>query len=265
MMKKNKLVCAAAFALCAVLWAGLIAPFFLGAPAAHPATDDFTFAAYTHATWEQTHSIPHVLKDALSYALRTWRDWQGTITGVIVMTLNPAVFSLEHYGVHAVALLALHLVSWFVFLDHVLRRRLGLPRGLSLALYGALSCCSLAFLPDIVEGIYWFNGAWFYTGAQAAALITLVLCDCLAQSRAGRAAKISFAALCLYILGMKYLGFIICTPILVYGITTYFAKASGAQTKLWARIVFAVAVTAIVWITYVPLFGMDLPAGLLFE
>ena len=79
-----------------LFWALLLAPFFFGAQAAHPATDDFTFAVYTHPTWVQTGSVLHVLKDALSYALRTWRDWQGTVTGVIVMTLNPAVFSLAH-------------------------------------------------------------------------------------------------------------------------------------------------------------------------
>ena len=67
-MKKLKLI------LLALVWAALLVPFFLGAPAAHPATDDFTFAIYTHPTWEQTGSIAHVLKDALSYALRTWRD-----------------------------------------------------------------------------------------------------------------------------------------------------------------------------------------------
>ena len=89
-----------------LFWALLLAPFFFGAQAAHPATDDFTFAVYTHPTWVQTGSVLHVLKDALSYALRTWRDWQGTVTGVIVMTLNPAVFSLAHYGAHAVVLLA---------------------------------------------------------------------------------------------------------------------------------------------------------------
>ena len=76
---------------------------------------------------------------------------------------------------------------------------------------------------------------------------------------------ISFAALCLYILGMKYLGFLIVTPFLVYGLTTYFAKATGVETKLWARIVFALAVTAIIWAMYVPLFGMELPVGELFE
>lgn len=76
---------------------------------------------------------------------------------------------------------------------------------------------------------------------------------------------ISFAALCLYILGMKYLGFLIVTPFLVYGLTTYFAKATGVETKLWARIVFALAVTAVIWAMYVPLFGMELPVGELFE
>ena len=198
-MKKLKLL------LAVVFWAVLLAPFFLGAPAAHPATDDFTFSLYTHPTWVQTGSILHVLKDALSYALRTWRDWQGTVTGVIVMTLNPAVFSLEHYGVHAVVLLALQLVSWLVFCGHVLGRRLGLPRGVWVPLYFALSAFGLMFLPDIVEGIYWFNGAWFYTGAQAAALITLVLCDRLSESRAGKKATIAWAVLCcclLFALGM---------------------------------------------------------------
>ena len=198
-MKKVKMLAAV------LLWAALLAPFFQGAPAAHPATDDFTFAVYTHPTWVQTGSLLHVLKDAVSYALRTWRDWQGTVTGVLVMTLNPAVFSLEHYGVHAVILLALHLLSWLEFCAHVLGRRLGLPRGVWLPLYLALSAFGLMFLPDIVEGIYWFNGAWFYTGAQAAALLTLVLCDRLSESRAGRGAQAALAAACcllLFALGM---------------------------------------------------------------
>ena len=187
------------------LWAALLAPFFMGAPAAHPATDDFTFAAYTHPTWFETGSILHVLKDALSYALRTWRDWQGTVTGVIIMTLNPAVFSLEYYGVHAVILLALHLCSWLVFAGHVFGKRLGLAKSVWIPLYLALSAMSLVFLPDIVEGIYWFNGAWFYTGAQAAALITLVLCDRFSESHTGKKRMIAWAVLCcllLFALGM---------------------------------------------------------------
>lgn len=188
-----------------LIWAAVLLPFFLGAQAAHPATDDFTFAAYTHPTWVQTGSLPHVLKDALSYALRTWRDWQGTVTGVILMTLSPVVFAIEHYGVHAVILLCAHLAAWFVFLLHMLGRRLGLNRRVCLHMALALSALSLVFLPDIVEGIYWFNGAWFYTGAQAAALITLVCCDVLSSCRGSRTRTALLALFCaaaLFALGM---------------------------------------------------------------
>ena len=64
---------------------------------------------------------------------------------------------------------------------------------------------------------------------------------------------------------MRFLGFLITTPFLVYGLTTYFAKASKVETKLWVRIVFALAVTGVIWAMYVPLFGMELPVGELFE
>lgn len=188
-----------------LVWALLLLPFFWGAAASHPATDDFTFAAYTHPTWLQTGSLLHVLKDALSYALRTWRDWQGTVTGVILMALNPAVFSIRLYGLHAVALLALDLVAVFVFTEHMFGTRLGLPAGFRFHLCLILSLIQLLFLPDIVEGIYWFNGAWFYMGAQAVALIALVLCDRLAVSRAATWKRAAMAVICaavLFALGM---------------------------------------------------------------
>lgn len=76
---------------------------------------------------------------------------------------------------------------------------------------------------------------------------------------------VTFAALCVYVLAMKYVGFLASTPFLVYGLTTYFAQQSNVKTKLWVRIVFSVAVALIIYGMYVPLFGMTLPAGLLFE
>ena len=72
-------------------------------------------------------------------------------------------------------------------------------------MYLILSLIQLLFLPDIVEGIYWFNGAWFYMGAQAVALITLVLCDRLAVSAATRFHRAVMAIFCaglLFALGM---------------------------------------------------------------
>ena len=76
---------------------------------------------------------------------------------------------------------------------------------------------------------------------------------------------ITFVILCVYVLAMKYLGYLIVTPFLLYGLTTYFAKASGMNTRLWVRIVFSIVVAVAIWAMYVPLFGMTLPEGLLFE
>lgn len=76
---------------------------------------------------------------------------------------------------------------------------------------------------------------------------------------------ITFVILCVYVLAMKYVGFLIASPVILYILTTYFSKASNLPTKLWARILFSLAVSVIIYAMYVPLFGMTLPAGLLFD
>ena len=148
----------------------------------------------------QTGSILHVLKDALSYTLRTWRDWQGTVTGVLMMTLNPAVFSPEHYGGHVFVLLAhsIERVFYSIFCKKAAES------AVARRVCRAFRAAQLLFLPDIVEGVYWFNGAWFYMGAQAVALMTLVLGDSLSEPRL-RGGRILAFALCwalLFALGM---------------------------------------------------------------
>ncbi len=75
---------------------------------------------------------------------------------------------------------------------------------------------------------------------------------------------VTFGVLVLYVLGLKYIGFLICTPIALYAITTYFAKASKIETKLWVRVVFSLVVSVCIWFMYVKLFSMPLPTGELF-
>lgn len=76
---------------------------------------------------------------------------------------------------------------------------------------------------------------------------------------------VTFVALCLYILAMKFLGFLVVTPFVTFFLVSYFAKKSGYELAAWKRIVFAVIVTVVIYGMYVPLFGMSLPSGLLFE
>jgi len=76
---------------------------------------------------------------------------------------------------------------------------------------------------------------------------------------------ITFAILCVYILLMKYLGFLIVTPFVTFAITAYFMRESMVKAKwLWV-VLYSVIVTLILYGMYVVLFGMTLPVGLLFE
>ena len=75
---------------------------------------------------------------------------------------------------------------------------------------------------------------------------------------------VTFGILVLYVAGLKYLGYLICTPFTLYAITTYFAGSSKIETKLWVRIVFSVVVSLLFWVMYVVLFSMPLPTGELF-
>ena len=76
---------------------------------------------------------------------------------------------------------------------------------------------------------------------------------------------VSFGILVVYIAGLRFVGFLISTPIALYAVITYFAASSKIETKLWVRIVYAVMVSAFIWVMYVVLFSMPLPTGLLFE
>ena len=75
----------------------------------------------------------------------------------------------------------------------------------------------------------------------------------------------TFAILCVYILAMKFLGLLIVTPFVTFILTSYFAKESGFEVKRSHRIIFSLIVTAVIYGMYVPLFGMTLPSGLLFD
>lgn len=73
----------------------------------------------------------------------------------------------------------------------------------------------------------------------------------------------SFVALLFYVIGLKYLGYLICTPLLLFVLSIFFAKT--IKVKLLSRILFSVLVTGFVYVFYVFGFGMQLPIGSLFQ
>lgn len=75
-------------------------------------------------------------------------------------------------------------------------------------------------------------------------------------------AGLSFLALVLYVLGLKYLGYLISTPVLLFVITAMFAKGKGLKVR--SNVIFSVVVTVLGYLVYVQLFKLTLPSGVFF-
>ncbi len=73
---------------------------------------------------------------------------------------------------------------------------------------------------------------------------------------------LTLAVIAAYIAGMTVVGYLIATPVILYVLTTMFAK--GSQTSVTGRVIFSVAVAAIIYVIYVYAFGLTLPGGMLF-
>ncbi len=183
--------------LAGILFALIMLPLFLGAWGAFPAADDFVYVTRTHQTWVQTRSLPHVLVDAWRYARQIYGSWQGTFVGCMVMALGPAVFTIAGYGAHAWLLLIAYLGAQYLLVRAACARVLGLDRRMSAFLFFALTALQWIWIPDLLEGLYWYNGAWFYTMAHAGWMLVMSLAISLPGTASPLRRRLGYALLCL--------------------------------------------------------------------
>lgn len=74
----------------------------------------------------------------------------------------------------------------------------------------------------------------------------------------------TFAILCVYVLLMKYLGYMIVTPFVVFALECLIAKGGGGEIRSLRFAIFAILFTIIIYVMYVMVFGLTLPSGKLF-
>ena len=111
------------------------------------------------------------------------------------------------------------------------------PRMLpTIAAFG-FAVCGLGILVKKEEKVYMVKAGWIRIG-------------------------ITLAVIAAYIAAMTAVGYLIATPVILYILTTMFAR--GSQTSLKGRIIFSVAVAVIIYVIYVFAFGLTLPGGMLF-
>lgn len=191
------------FVFAAIAFLMSLLPLFLIAGYDHPSADDFSYGLQTSQAWAATGSAARVLSAAFQTVRDTYFTWQGSFSGVFMMAVQPAVFGEKLYFLTPLLVLPLFLLGTLFLAKVLLRDCLGADRYGFLIIGFAVAAMSLNFLPSAVEGVYWYNGAVYYTGFYSLSLIVFgfVLRLYLAKSRKAVIGDSVFVVLFSFLLG----------------------------------------------------------------
>lgn len=142
----------------------------------HPSADDYGYSANTYHVYNETHSIPEVIKTAYQDSMKLRYSWQGLYTSSFVQALQPAIFGVKYYAFTAFIILASIWISNFIFSYYVLHVRFKCDLLRTIAVTSVMSMVMTQYMPSAVEGLYWFNGAVNYTLNYGLIVLMLTLC-----------------------------------------------------------------------------------------
>ncbi len=72
---------------------------------------------------------------------------------------------------------------------------------------------------------------------------------------------LAFGTMILYVVALKYAGFVLSTPVFLFVITTMLAD--GQKVAIWKKLIYSLAVTALSWYLFQQVLSMSLPSGIL--
>lgn len=128
-----------------------------------PSEDDYPYGLETMRAWNRDGTFMAVLEASWNRILRTYRTWQGSFSAVFLFTMNPMIYGEEYYSICPWLVLGMLLIGVFTLTQAVWHKAYGGSRTEALIIGTVLSVICTQFLPRASQGIYWFNGAVYYT------------------------------------------------------------------------------------------------------
>ena len=185
-----------------VLFASII-PLMIAGAYDVPSNDDYSFSADAHVAYVNTGSVLQAICEACRQAVTSYWTWQGTYSAIFLMALQPAVFGLHCYRATPIIMLFGLIIGIFSLMlslfDHVFR--LEKTAGLSAAAVASMLCIQM--MPSPAEGLYWYNGAIYYTFFHGIAMLSFALLV-LFVARGGKGKLAGLIVLELFLAGGNY-------------------------------------------------------------
>lgn len=132
----------------------------------HPSADDFNYTILTGAALRNNSGIFAVfavIGAAIERATSYWSVWQGTYAMSFIAALRPSLFSEQLTFFHSVILIGILILSIFYLFYVLLYRILGYDKYIYIILASVTAILSIQYLPNAVEGFFWYTGGVGYT------------------------------------------------------------------------------------------------------
>lgn len=140
-----------------------LAPLLILAFFDHPAIDDFVFGAQIHHTIQAGGSIFDTVRVAVEQTAQVYQEWQRSFAAVFLFSFQPAVWGESFYWITPYIMLGIYVISTFFFGKVLCVDLLKASKAQWCLLSVLIMGISIQTMPSPVQGIYWYNGAVYYT------------------------------------------------------------------------------------------------------
>lgn len=197
---------------------------------AHPLYDDYDYSWYVHNTIQNGGGIKEVLQAAANQVSKMYFAWQGTFTAIFIFALQPGAFSEEYYFLTTFIMIGSLLASLFFIVETVVVRWLKGKISHTFIISSLLMICYIQFIPDKLQGLYWFNGSSYYTLFYSMSLLLIgVLIRLVINTPISRICFVLSIILAFIIGGGNYTTALICIEL----ITLWTAILIFKKNKKW--------------------------------
>lgn len=142
----------------------------------HPFEDDYNYGTLTRIAWMESHNLIALLKAAVQTSSDKYLTWQGSFTGCFMMSLQAGIFGDQYYFLSIWLVLAIFLGGLWYFLKTILAKCLHTGKYEFQIVFSLISILCLNLIPSSAEGIFWYNGAFYYTGYFGLVLLLIGMC-----------------------------------------------------------------------------------------
>ena len=167
---KNKAMKIVSIVLLAVFIISLVPMLYIG-KYAFPSEDDFSYGRSGKETFEETGSFFATVGTAFGNARDSYFSWQGTFSGIVVMSLGPYIYNLDYYALTPYILIFMMLFSTFFFTYKVFLKKFGLSVWEWIIVAVMLLFAQMQYMQYPNSSFYWYNGSSLYMTFYCSALV----------------------------------------------------------------------------------------------